>query len=578
MVRNLSRRDFLKGSGVVGVATAVGALAGCSPASQSDASATEATEALNASGQKWGFEFPPDPIDESLIQDGGSADVVVVGAGISGTFAAAAAAEEGASVIVLQKIDTTSCNGSGSAAYGAHVQREADMWFNPDDWIDGMYKEATGYAQRKHLEAIIYNSGKAVDMVERLRDTYRDERFGRFSATNRGQYSGPSVVWECDDQKNFYDIMPSLIRHLTDLNETNLGVEYHYNTPGYYLEQDDTGKAVSVIAKDPDGDYLRFTANKGIILATGDIISDPEMVARYCPFAKDLIQNGMPTSTGDGHKMILWAGGKMFQGPFQQAIHFDPSNLPEGDAPGSGQPWMAVNAFGRRYQDEDNKYFILANECTLQPDHVRWHIFDNTSYENWNKFSTAMMRGAIATKISGIPWDEAMADALERGAVLQADTLDELADLIGFAGEIKQTFLAECERYQGFVEAGLDEDFKKNPEVLQYTSVKEPPFFACKRRANPIHYADGAFIDESMQVVDDDYQPLGGGGLYAVGNVAHGMFGPDYPQNPGGMTSGRCFTSGYIAGKHAVGTLPDWKAEYDYPPEGANIQIFTPNN
>ena len=573
----------MKGTQAIGAAVAAGALAGTVSSAAADEAATEG-EVFNAAGRRWSFEVAPDPIDESLISDGGTADVIVVGAGLSGTFAAAAAAEEGAKVIVLQKIGTTICNGSGSAAYGAQVQCDADMWFNPDDWITGMYKETIGYGQRKHMESVVYNSGKAVDMIERLRDTYLEgeeaEKFGRFSATNRGEYSGPSVVWECDDQVNFYDVCPSLVRHVTELIQDKLDVDYRWNTPGYYLEANEDGKLNAIIAYDPDEDgrFLRFTATRGIILACGDIISDPEMVAKYCPFTVNLIQNGLPTSTGDAHKMVIWAGGRVHQGAYQQAIHFDPSNLPEGDAPGSGQPWMAVNARGRRYQNEDNKYFILANECTMQPDHIRWQVFDNTNYETWNKFSTAMMRGAIATKISGVPWDEAMADALERGAVLQADTIGELADKMGFEGDVKDAFIDEVARYNGFVDAGVDEDFKKDPEVLQYTGIKEPPFFACKRRANPIHYADGIFVDADMQVVDYDDNPLGGGGLYAVGNTAHGMFGIDYPQNPGGMTSGRAMSSGYIAGKHVMDALPNWKEEYPYPPEGATIQIFTPNN
>lgn len=531
------------------------------------------------------FTLPPEPVEERLIRDGGAADVIVVGAGTSGTFAAVAAAEEGVSVLVLQKGDCAHTFGSGSGVFGAQVQCEAGIWFRPEDWINGMYKEANGYAQRRYLEAIVYNSGKAVDMVHRLRDRYRDARFGRFSVNNRGVFSGPSVGWISDDPANFdgtpkdYVVNPSLIRGLTDLAAEELGVKYHFQTPAYYLEKNEAGKAVSVIAADPEtsGGYLRFTALKGIILATGDIIGDPEMVRAYCPFSKDMIFRCFARdNTGDGHKMILWAGGRMYQGPFNQAIHFDPSGLPEGDAPGSGQPWMAVNALGKRYQNEDCKYFMLANECVLQPGHVRWQIFDRHHAENWNKFSTSMMRGALATKLTGKSWEEAMADALSRGAVVQADTLEELAGKIGFTGSVKETFLAECRRYQDFVEQGEDEDFHKAPETLRYTMVKDPPFFAVKRRPQPIHYADGAFVDANMQVVDDRDAPLGGGGLYAVGNVAHGMFGPDYPQNPGGMTSGRCFASGYIAGKHAAGALPDWKAEFAYPPEGVEVQTFRP--
>lgn len=540
---------------------------------------------FNSPEQKWNFEIPPEPVAESRIREGGRADVIVVGAGTAGTFAAVAAAEEGARVIVLQKGGQVRTFGSGTGVFGAQVQCENGIWFQPDEWINGMYKEANGYAQRRYLEAIVYNSGKAVDMVHRLRDRYRDASFGQFTVPHRGEFSGPSVAWTSEDQARFdgvardYVVNPALIRGLTDIAVRDLGVQYYFNTPGYYLEKDSAGRVVSIIARAAGAEdgFLRFTADRGIILACGDIIADPDMLYKYCPFSKDLVCRVVADdNTGDGHKMILWAGGRMFQGPFQQAIHFDPSCLPEGDAPGSGQPWMAVNALGRRYQNEDNKYFMIANECTLQPDHVRWQIFDSSHHENWNKFSTSMMRGALATKLSGMTWEDAMEDALSRGAVLQADTLEELAAKMGFEGDIRECFLAECQRYQRFVEQGEDEDFKKDPATLRYTPVKTPPFFAVKRRAQPIHYADGAFVDVNMQVVDGRDAPLGGGGLYAVGNVAHGMFGPDYPQNPGGMTSGRCFTSGYIAGKHAVGALPDWKKEFAFPPQGVKTQKFTP--
>ena len=537
----------------------------------------------NTASQKWNFETAPRAVDEKWIKDGGTADVIVIGAGSSGTFAAVSAAEEGAQVVVLQKEEQPHTFCSGFGVFGSKVQCEEGIWFHPDEWINGMYREAMGYAQRRYIEAIVYNSGKAVDMVHRLRDRFRDESFGHFAANNRGKLSGPSVGWSCPEQAEFegvardYVIGPSLIKCMTDLAEHDLGVRYCYRTPAYYLEKNEMGRVVSVIAKDPDEErgFLRFTARKGIIVASGDIIGDPDMVARYCPFSKDLINQVFASgNTGDGHKMIMWAGGKVFTGPFNQAIHFDPTSLPEGDAPGSGQPWMAVNALGKRYQNEDNKYFMIANECVLQPGHVRWQIFDRHNYENWNKFSTSMMRGILSTKLSGLTWEAAMEDAIHRGAVLKADTLEELADQIGFAGEVKETFLEECRRYQTFVENGYDEDFKKDPQELQYTMVKDAPFFAVKRRAQPIHFADGVYVNADMEVIDEDDKPLGGGGLYAVGNVAHGMFGQDYPQNPGGMTSGRCFTSGYIAGKHVMNALPDWKAGFAYPPEGAEVQKF----
>ncbi|MEJ1624804.1 hypothetical protein SMA26_26600, partial [Escherichia coli] len=52
---------------------------------------------------------------------------------------------------------------------------------------------------------------------------------------------------------------------------------------------------------------------------------------------------------------------------------------------------------------------------------------------------------------------------LADGRLQKADTLDELADKLGFDADAKKTFLATCERYNELYDNQEDVDFGKEP-------------------------------------------------------------------------------------------------------------------
>ncbi|MGB4504489.1 MAG: FAD-dependent oxidoreductase, partial [Syntrophaceticus sp.] len=98
-----SRRTFIKGAafGAAGVA-ASGLLVGCGG---KNGSTEEKKETDSDEKGKLSFEETPKPIPDSEIKETVDADVVVVGAGLSGLCAAISAAEEGAKVVLLEKTD-----------------------------------------------------------------------------------------------------------------------------------------------------------------------------------------------------------------------------------------------------------------------------------------------------------------------------------------------------------------------------------------------------------------------------------------------------------------------------------------
>ncbi len=100
-----------------------------------------------------------------------------------------------------------------------------------------------------------------------------------------------------------------------------------------------------------------------------------------------------------------------------------------------------------------------------------------------------------------------------------ANTLDQLADFMGYNVEEKAAFLETVERYNECCRAGKDKDFGKDPAKM--FEIKTPPFFASKIRAN-VSGLSGVWTDGNSHVIDSDGYPIEG--LWAVGDVKGGRF------------------------------------------------------
>ena len=58
-------------------------------------------------------------------------------------------------------------------------------------------------------------------------------------------------------------------------------------------------------------------------------------------------------------------------------------------------------------------------------------------------------------------------------------------------------------------------------------------------------------MDENHQCLDSEGDTIKG--LYAIGNLGGGFYGGiDYPLTVPGLSLGRCYTFGYLAGRHVA--------------------------
>lgn len=141
-------------------------------------------------------------------------------------------------------------------------------------------------------------------------------------------------------------------------------------------------------------------------------------------------------------------------------------------------------------------------------------------------------------------------DPMER--MFCADTLEELADMLGFAGEKKENFLRSIARYNEFCETGRDEDFGKDPRIL--LKLCKPPYYAFRRHVQIgnefLATVDGLWTDEKQNVLDQNKEPIPG--LYATGNCCGRRWGVQYSTPIPGVSIGMAWTLGRLCGQNAA--------------------------
>lgn len=534
----ISRRAFL-GMGTVGAAAIGAGLVGCTPSSKTASS--EGETGLSDTGHS--FLTAPDPIPESDITATETYDVVVVGGSSAGLAAAASAAEEGARVLCLEKTPTP----AGAGTYYGFINtellsRNGVTAVDEQAYEKSLIEAALGATNPKLIHAYVSNSAKVGDWLEDVtRQTGNELKFSADMGSENTAYFDDNTPGS-----SAYDVLTTY--------GTSKGATYVYETEAVQLEKDDTGRITAVIAKTPDG-YMRYAAEKGVVLATGGYNGDPEMIEAYIPWVdQDVLAQMSPIAdtgnTGDGLKMAAWAGAHIVEGPHCPMIHFI-----QGAIPMAGS--LFVNAAGERFMDEGTSMEVAAQILMRQPGHRMWQISDAKPsgmalvMAMAANQSAADGTNAMATDNGGAP---AEGDMAEQGPMANMaaddtptfDTLDELAASIDVDPAI---LAATVDRFNELVAAGKDEDF--NSDFTLAVSIDTPPFKAVETPPCALAMMGGPQINEAMAVLDEDYVPIPG--LYAAGNCAGGFYGPNYPmQVQSGLARAFCTVSGYLAAKNAL--------------------------
>ena len=485
-----------------------------------------------------------------------SCDVLVVGAGNAALTAALAAAEQGASVIVVEKAPIYLRGGNSYFAGGlfrfAYEGFEDVLGLVPDisdeqrDSTDvGSYPPATFYADvmrvteglsDPEMVQLLVSQSYPVMMWMKDQGVPWILAYGRQAFTQKGvlRFWGGLVVEAVGAGKGLSDRLFELVERA--------GVKTLYQTKLTALTADRRGRVVGATVRDPDG-YREIDA-KSVVLACGGFEANPEMRARYLGAGWELAKvRGTQFNTGDGIRAALDIGAQPF-GHWSgcHAVAWDLNAPPYGDRniadlfqKHSYQFGLIVNVEGKRFVDEgadfrNYTYAKYGRDILYQPQRVAFQLFDD--------------------KTKHLLRDEY---SIPQASVVRASTIGELADGLGIQREALEHTVAE---YNGSIQAGEFDptalDGKRTagiepPKSNWALPLDTPPYAGFAVTCGITFTFGGLRIDSRGQVLDTEDAKIPG--LYAAGELVGGLFYVNYPGGAG-LMAGAVF--GRLAGASAA--------------------------
>ncbi|MBY6106291.1 FAD-binding protein [Ferrimonas balearica] len=534
----ISRRRFMTGAAMGTGAMAFAGLTG----GVAEAKPMEAGELLAKSadgGATLSFMPKPRPIADSEIASTQRFDVVVVGAGASGVPAALSAAENGAKVAVLQKQAIVVSQGNTGSGLDLKTSDKAGI----EALVNRLMSDSAHRCSPALVRAWAYHSGEAVSwVIDRARkggaqveDQGTKPQHGIKGITEYPlnfvtSYFGPKPYTAGDG-----------MRALAKTAE-KAGVKFFFNTPAQQLIQDEAGRVIGVIAQDRDGRYHKFMANKGVILSSGDYQNNEAMCDFFLPDLKHFERKQMER-TGDGFAMAYWAGGVIEPVGHTKMLH----DFDAGPASMCDMPFLAVNRKGERFVNETVAMSLMNNYLRDAENAGHYsQVFDANYMTQAAGWPGKLVDPEGLKKY--MPEDPAEKHGVypSQTNTFVADTLEELAQKLGCD---PATFVANVKRYNELCKTGKDEDFGKPADKM--LPVVKPPFYGIHRRMRISAVCSGMLVNENHQALDADGNPIGG--LFVIGNLGGGFYGGvDYPLTVFGLSLGRCYTFGYLTGKHVA--------------------------
>lgn len=425
-----------------------------------------------------------------------SADVIVVGAGGAGLAAAISAAEDGASVIVIEKMSNVGGNtlisGGEMAAPGSWMQEKEGIVDDVETFYNDVLKGGDNEGDPALIRVLAEN---ALDGAYWLRDeinvTFEDYMLF---------FGGHSI------KRSLVPLNASGVELIQKLHAKaeSMGVTIHKNTRANKLEMTD-GKVTAVKA-DFNGQEITYTANKGVVLATGGFGSNIEMRKQYNPkMDEKILSTNSVGSTGDGIIMAQELGANVVD---MQYIQTYPTCDVEtgallyvGDVRLEGRS-ILVNLEGKRFVEELERRDVISFAVTEQTGGVSYMFWDEAS----------MQASGVAAS-----HQQEYDDLIRRGKLVKADTIEEACAHFGInAEELKAT----VERYNQYAADGKDLEFNKRGTLTAFT---DGPYYIMVSTPAIHHCMGGLKINTSAQVIDIEGNVIPG--LYAAGEVTGDIHG-----------------------------------------------------
>ena len=518
-------------------------------------------------------------IDEAAITETVDTDILIVGAGNGGMFAAAYAAANGLNFRVIEQNANVQDTRHWYGAVDSAAAKEAgEPATDKAKLLSEISRYASGKCDQRVVKTWINESAAMHDFMRSI----LEDKYGWVCDFT----SGSEAAWPAENAEHNTDYLYPVQEHNYMASESasglprnelllqyiqELGYDVDFKTSLAKLEKNSDGRITGIIAQSTEDDhFIRYNANQGVLLACGGFPGNPYMMEQLDPLGTSVTTacSYSPADKGYGIRAAVWAGANLDKeaapmlfdrgivAPGVDAGYVDSDSAFGGKAfpgkirqynPGT-QPFLKVNRNGERFANESSPYNDIVYAAAHQPGRVYAQICDANILEDAKRFHTigcsAQTRNGGEKYIQG-----KMDEAIEAGALFKCDTLDELADKLGFTGAAKDTFLATVERYNELYDKQNDEDFGK--PAYRLSAIRTAPFYGCWLGASLLTTEQGIAINEKGQALDTNNQPMEG--LYITGDMSGSFFANNYPCLMAGVAMGRTLTYAMKAVKQMAG-------------------------
>ncbi len=518
-------------------------------------------------------------IDETAITETVDTDILIVGAGNGGMFAAAYAAANGLNFRVIEQNANVQDTRHWYGAVDSAAAKEAgEPATDKAKLLSEISRYASGKCDQRVVKTWINESAAMHDFMRSI----LEDKYGWVCDFT----SGSEAAWPAENAEHNTDYLYPVQEHNYMASESasglprnelllqyiqELGYDVDFKTSLAKLEKNSDGRITGIIAQSAEDDhFIRYNANKGVLLACGGFPGNPYMMEQLDPLGTSVTTacSYSPADKGYGIRAAVWAGANLDKeaapmlfdrgvvAPGVDGGYVDSDSAFGGKAfpgkirqynPGT-QPFLKVNRNGERFANESCPYNDIVYAAAHQPGRVYAQICDANILEDAKRFHTigcsAQTRNGGEKYIQG-----KMDEAIEAGALFKCDTLDELADKMGFTGTAKDTFLATVERYNELYDKQNDEDFGK--PAYRLSAIRTAPFYGCWLGASLLTTEQGIAINEKGQALDNNNQPMEG--LYITGDMSGSFFANNYPCLMAGVAMGRTLTFAMKAVKQMAG-------------------------
>ena len=456
-------------------------------------------------------------------------DVLVIGGGGAGLAAAISAEQNGAKVIVMEKIGLLggSTNVSEGALNAVDPKRQVPQGIT--DSVETFYNATmTGGHNTGTASLVRYMTSNAYPVVEWL------ESIGVQFKDKVGAATGSL------GQRSHYPKTPSgnsYIRVFEAYAAKHPNITVIMNTKATSLIKKD-GRVSGAVGEN-GGRKITVNASKGVIIATGGFGANVALRQKVNTgvWKEVKLDNSIGTTNmflcaqGDGITLAESAGANVVG---MSDIQLHPCGTPGTglmeNIRTSGKNRIFVNASGKRFVSENAARDTLCKAIFAQDGSTYWIVVNSVRYPSRDFVDN---NGAT------------IANMVAQGSVIEAATLDELAQKTKMnAADLK----ASIAQYNSVVSKEIEKDeFGFISNSLDDKTLDAGPWYACKKVPTVHHTMGGIQINTNAEVIGADGKVVPG--LYACGEVTGGIHGSN---RLGGNAIVDCMVFGKTAGKSAA--------------------------